>query len=41
MPREYLKKAHLTATSDASNVNDIVQGILDDIEAGGDEKALE
>ena len=41
MSREYLKKAHLTATSDASNVNDIVQGILDDIEAGGDEKALE
>lgn len=41
MAREYLKKATLTSKSDASDVHDIVQGILTDIEAGGDEKALE
>ena len=41
MAREYLKKAHLTATSDATNVRDTVQGILDDIEAGGDRTALD
>ena len=41
MPRDYLKKATLTATSDASDVHDTVQTILDDIEAGGDETALE
>lgn len=41
MPREYLKKATLTAKSDASEVKEIVQGILDDIEAGGDAAALE
>ena len=41
MTREYLKKATLTATSDASEVYDIVKNILDDIEAGGDDKALE
>ncbi len=41
MAREYLKKATLTARSDASNVTATVQEILDDIEAGGDAKALE
>jgi len=41
MTREYLKKAELTARSGASDVNEIVQGILNDIEAGGDAKALE
>ena len=37
MPREYLKKAKLTAKSDASETKKIVRGILDDIEAGGDQ----
>lgn len=41
MTREYLKKATLTAQSDASDVHDIVQGILTDIETGGDDKARE
>jgi sulfopropanediol 3-dehydrogenase len=41
MAREYLKKATLTSTSDASNVHELVAGILNDIEAGGDAKALE
>ncbi|UAB87890.1 histidinol dehydrogenase [Ruegeria sp. SCSIO 43209] len=41
MTREYLKKATLTARSGASDVSEIVQGILTDIEAGGDAKALE
>jgi len=41
MTLEYLKKATLTATSGASDVHEIVQGILTDIEAGGDEKAME
>ncbi|WP_299702344.1 histidinol dehydrogenase, partial [uncultured Tateyamaria sp.] len=41
MAREYLKKATLTATSGASDVNQIVTDILSDIEAGGDAKALE
>ncbi|MEO1681055.1 MAG: histidinol dehydrogenase [Pseudomonadota bacterium] len=41
MTREYLKKATLTARSGASDVHDTVVGILDDIEAGGDAKALE
>ncbi|MEY8827279.1 histidinol dehydrogenase [Sedimentitalea sp. XS_ASV28] len=41
MTREYLKKATLTSKSDASETHRIVQGILDDIEAGGDAKALE
>lgn len=39
MPRTYLKKAKLTATSDASDVHAMVQEILDDIEAGGDDTA--
>ncbi|MCB4458223.1 histidinol dehydrogenase [Leisingera sp. McT4-56] len=41
MTREYLKNAALTPKSDASETHKIVQGILDDIEAGGDAKALE
>lgn len=41
MAREYLKKATLTSTSDATDVHDIVQGILNDIEAGGDAAALD
>ena len=41
MARDYLKKATLTAQSDASNVHDIVRGILNDIEDGGDAKALD
>lgn len=39
MAREYLKKATLTAQSGASDVHDIVNGILSDIEAGGDDAA--
>ena len=41
MTREYLKKATLTSKSDASEVHDIVQTILGDIETGGDAKAIE
>lgn len=41
MPREYLKKAILTAKTDASDVHNTVKSILDDIETGGDTKALE
>ena len=41
MTREYLKKATLTARSGASDVSKIVEGILTDIENGGDAKALE
>lgn len=41
MTREYLKRAPLTPKSDASETHQIVKGILDDIEAGGDAKALE
>ena len=41
MSREYLKKATLTAKSDASETHETVRGILADIEAGGDAKALE
>ncbi len=41
MAREYLKKATLTAKSDASEVRDIVNTILQDIEAGGDKAAME
>jgi len=41
MPRIYLKKATLTAKSDASDVHATVQTILNDIEAGGDAAALE
>ena len=41
MAREYLKKASLTSKSDATDVHEIVTGILADIEAGGDQAALE
>jgi sulfopropanediol 3-dehydrogenase len=41
MTREYLKKATLTAKSDASEVHETVKTILADIEAGGDAKAME
>ncbi len=41
MTREYLKKATLTAKSDASEVHETVKNILADIEAGGDDKAME
>ncbi|MXN67501.1 histidinol dehydrogenase [Stappia sp. GBMRC 2046] len=41
MPRKYLKKADLTSTSDATDVRDTVQKILDDIEARGDAAAME
>ncbi|MDP5218235.1 histidinol dehydrogenase [Ruegeria sp. 2205SS24-7] len=41
MPREYLKKATLTAQSHASEVHETVKTILEEIEAGGDDKALE
>ena len=41
MAREYLKKATLTAKSDATEVREIVNNILSDIEAGGDSAALE
>lgn len=41
MTREYLKKAQLHAKSDATEVHETVVGILNDIEAGGDAKALE
>ena len=37
MARDYLKKATLTAQSGASDVHDLVQGILSDIEEGGDD----
>ena len=41
MAREYLKKATLTSSSDASDVHETVQGILSEIEAGGDRAALD
>ncbi len=41
MARKYLKKATLTSASGASDVHDLVQGILNDIEAGGDDAAIE
>lgn len=41
MTREYLKKATLTAKSDASEVHETVKTILADIEAGCDAKAME
>ena len=40
MPREYLKTASRTPATDASDVRATVQGILDDIEAGGDDTAM-
>lgn len=41
MPRDYLKRATLTSSSDANEVHETVKNILNDIEAGGDAKALE
>lgn len=41
MTRDYLKKASLTAKSDATQTHETVKSILADIEAGGDVKALE
>ncbi len=41
MTREYLKKASLTSASDATEVHATVRTILNDIEAGGDAKAME
>ena len=41
MSRTYLKKAPRTSMTDAGDVRDTVQGILDDIEARGDAGALE
>ncbi len=41
MARTYLKKANLTAQSDASETQAVVRRMLDEIEAGGDTKALE
>ncbi|MDD9978592.1 MAG: histidinol dehydrogenase, partial [Boseongicola sp.] len=41
MAREYLKKAPRTSRTDATDVTATVQGILDDIEARGDEAAME
>ena len=41
MTREYLKKATLTSRSDSSETAEIVSKILAEIEAGGEEKALE
>ncbi|UWR24561.1 histidinol dehydrogenase [Sulfitobacter sp. S190] len=41
MTRDYLKKATLTAKSDASETHETVKNILSDIEAGGDAKAME
>lgn len=41
MTREYLKKATLTPSSGASDVHELVQNILNDIEQGGDATALE
>ena len=41
MTREYLKKATLTSTSDATDVSAKVQSILNDIETRGDAGALE
>ncbi|MCG8562748.1 MAG: histidinol dehydrogenase [Hyphomicrobiales bacterium] len=41
MTVDYLKKAAKTAATDESDVRETVQGILDDIERGGEEKARE
>ena len=41
MAREYLKKATLTSATGASDVHDTVTKILADIEAGGDQAALD
>ncbi|MCV6592446.1 MAG: histidinol dehydrogenase [Silicimonas sp.] len=41
MARDYLKTALKTATSDAADVRETVQTILDEIEKGGDKAALD
>ena len=41
MKRKYLKKASLTSTSDAADVRDTVQGMLDAIRTGGDTTAMD
>ena len=41
MSKIYLKKASFTAQTDTSNIHQIVQNILSEIEEGGDQKALE
>jgi sulfopropanediol 3-dehydrogenase len=41
MPKEYLKTAKLHSRSDASETRAIVRKILDEIEAGGDQAALD
>ena len=41
MALDYLKKASVTSSSGASDVHETVVSILNDIEAGGDAKALE
>jgi len=41
MTRDYLKKATLTPSSGASDVHDLVLGMLNNIEAGGDAVALD
>ncbi|MEL7272656.1 MAG: histidinol dehydrogenase [Pseudomonadota bacterium] len=39
MPVEYLKKATITAQTDSAETREIVQGILNDIEKGGEDAA--
>ena len=39
MPRQYLKKATKTSSSDTGDVRDTVHSILDEIEAGGEDAA--
>ena len=39
MSLHYLKKADMTSTTDAGDVRETVQKILDDIEAGGEAAA--
>ena len=41
MARDYLKKATLTAQSGASDVHDLVQGILSDIEEGKEQACID
>jgi len=41
MARNYLKTAAKTAMTDSGDVRDTVQKILSDIEAGGDQAALD
>lgn len=41
MPTEYLKRASKTSATGADDVHETVKSILDEIEAGGDAKAME